>query len=63
MLFLVEIDQVTTGVSLTTPEAGCAFIEQVIFPSPSRGEQMVGGKKIVGGWVVGTYYPAIYRCG
>src|SRR5262249_528935 len=53
MLFLVEIDHVKSGVPLTS-EAGRAFIEQVIFPSLARAEQLVGEKKIVaGGAVVG----------
>ncbi len=53
MLFLVELDHVKSG-SLSTPEAGRAFIEQVIFPTLARAEQLVAEKKIVsGGPVVG----------
>jgi hypothetical protein len=53
MLFLVELDHVKSG-STPTPEAGAAFIEQIIFPSLARGEQLVSEKKILaGGPVVG----------
>jgi hypothetical protein len=53
MLFLVELDHVKTTAP-ANPEAGRAFIEQVIFPTLARGEQLVSEKKIVaGGAVVG----------
>jgi muconolactone delta-isomerase len=48
MLFLVELDHVRTGPP-PTPEAGRAFIEQVIFPTIARAEQLVAEKKIVAG--------------
>ena len=53
MLFLVELDHVRSGPP-AAPEAGLAFIEQVIFPTIARAEQLVAEKKIVaGGPVVG----------
>jgi muconolactone delta-isomerase len=53
MLFLVELDGVKSGATLT-PEAGRAFIEQVIFPTLARGQQLVAETKILaGGAVVG----------
>jgi hypothetical protein len=53
MTFLVEIDHVKSGV-MPTPETGRAFIEQIILPTLSRGEQLVSERKIVaGGPVVG----------
>ena len=48
MLFLVELDHVRTGAP-PTPEAGRVFIEQVIFPTLARAEQLVAEKKIVAG--------------
>ncbi len=48
MLFLVELDHVKTGLP-ATPEAGRAFIEQLIFPTLARAEQLVTEKKIVAG--------------
>lgn len=52
MLFLVELDHVKAG--LLTPEAGRAFIEQVIFPTLARADQLVADKRILaGGPVVG----------
>jgi muconolactone delta-isomerase len=52
MLFLVELDHVKAG--LSTPEAGRAFIEQVIFPTLARADQLVAEKRILaGGPVVG----------
>ncbi len=48
MLFLVELDHVKSGAFLT-PEAGRTFIEQVIFPTITRAEQLVAEKKIVAG--------------
>jgi hypothetical protein len=51
MLFLVELDHVKSG-SLSTPEAGRAFIEQVILPTLARAEQLVGEKRILGGGAV-----------
>ena len=53
MLFLVELDHVKSGTMLTA-DAGRAFIEQVIFPTLARAEQLVAEKKILaGGPVVG----------
>ena len=52
MLFLVELDHVKSGVQ--TPEAGKAFIEQIILPTLARAEQLLAEKKILaGGPVVG----------
>jgi muconolactone delta-isomerase len=48
MLFLVELDHVKSGV-MPTPEAGRAFIEQIIFPTLARARQLVAEKKIVAG--------------
>jgi muconolactone delta-isomerase len=48
MLFLVELDHVKSGVLLTA-EAGRAFIEQVIFPTLARAEQVATEKKILAG--------------
>ena len=48
MLFLAELDHVKSGVPLT-PEARRAFIEQIIFPTLSRAEQLVAEKKILAG--------------
>src|SRR5215467_9380765 len=48
MLFLVEIDHVRTGPP-PTPETGRVFIEQVIFPTLARAEQLVKEKKILAG--------------
>ncbi len=48
MLFLVEVDHVKTA-SPVTPEAGRAFIEQVILPTIDRAERLIAEKKIVGG--------------
>ena len=39
MLFLVELDQVKSG-GMLTPEAGRAFVEQIIFPTLARVEQL-----------------------
>ena len=53
MVFLVELDHVKSGV-LLTPDAGRAFIEQIIFPTLARAEQLVAEKKILaGGLIVG----------
>jgi hypothetical protein len=41
-----------SSLNSTTPEAGRAFIEQVIFPTLARGEQLMSEKKIVGGGAV-----------
>jgi hypothetical protein len=40
MLFLVELDHVKFG-TLSTPETGRAFIENIIFPTLARAEQLV----------------------
>jgi len=53
MLFLVELDHVKTGPP-PTPEAGRAFIEQVILPTLARAEELVAeGKILAGGPVAG----------
>lgn len=48
MLFLIELDHVKSGTPLT-PEAGQAFIEQIIFPTLARAEELAKGKKILAG--------------
>ncbi|SRR6266498_293691 len=48
MLFLVELDHVSSA-AVRTPEAGRAFIEQIIFPTLARAEQLVEEKKILAG--------------
>ena len=48
MLFLVELDHVRTGPP-PPPEASRVFIEQVIFPTLARAEQLVADKRIVAG--------------
>jgi muconolactone delta-isomerase len=51
--FLVEIDHVKSGVAMM-PEAGGAFIKDIILPTIARAEQLAAEKKIVaGGPVVG----------
>jgi hypothetical protein len=40
MLLLVELDRVQTG-NVRTPDSGHAFIEQTIFPTLARTEQLV----------------------
>jgi muconolactone delta-isomerase len=53
MLFLVELDHVKSG-AILGPEAGRAFIEQIISPTIARAEQLTAEKKILaGGPVVG----------
>src|SRR5262249_9966259 len=53
MLFLAELDYVRSGPP-PTPEAGLAFIEQVILPTLARAEQLVAEKRIAaGGPVIG----------
>ena len=53
MQFLVELDRVPSGTP-PGPEAGKAFIEQIIFPTLARAEQLVAEKRILsGGLVVG----------
>jgi hypothetical protein len=53
MLFLVELDHVKS-MAPAGQEAGRAFVEQVIFPTLGRAEQLMAEKKIVaGGAVVG----------
>jgi hypothetical protein len=51
MLFLVELDRVNPGIMMT-PESGRTFIENVIFPTLARAEQLVEEKKILSGGVV-----------
>jgi muconolactone delta-isomerase len=48
MQFLVELDHVKSGAPLT-PDAARSFIEQVIFPTIARAEQLVTEKKILAG--------------
>ena len=48
MLFLAELDRVTPDAPMT-PEAGRAFIEQVIFPTIARAEELLAGGVIVAG--------------
>ena len=48
MLFLIELDHVKQGTPLT-PEIGSAFIEQTIFPTLARAEELVKAKKILAG--------------
>jgi muconolactone delta-isomerase len=53
MLFLVEIDHVKSGL-MPSPEQSRAFIEQVIFPTLARAEQLTAeGKILAGGPVAG----------
>lgn len=53
MLFLVELDHVKSGTMLT-PEAGRAFVEQIIFPTIERAEQLIAeGRILAGGPVAG----------
>jgi hypothetical protein len=53
MLFLVELDHVKPTAPIA-PEAGRAFIEQIILPTLARAEQFMAEKKILsGGAVVG----------
>ncbi len=54
MLFLVEMDHVKSGLTPTTEE-GRAFIEQIIFPTLARAEQLTAERKILaGGPVAGS---------
>jgi muconolactone delta-isomerase len=48
MQFLVEVDHVKSGTPLS-PETGRSFVEQVIFPTIARAEQLIKEKKIVSG--------------
>jgi len=53
MLFLVELDHVRSGAPLS-PQAARTFIEEVIFPTISRAEELVDeGKIVCGGPVAG----------
>jgi muconolactone delta-isomerase len=53
MLFLVELDRINPG-STPTPEGGRTFIEQVIFPTLDRAEQLAAeGTILTGGVAVG----------
>ena len=51
MLFLVELDHVKSIAPLT-PEAGRTFIEQIIFPTIARAEQLMAEQRIVAGGAV-----------
>jgi hypothetical protein len=46
MLFLVELDHVKPTAPIP-PEAGRAFIEQIVLPTLARGEQLMAEKKIL----------------
>ncbi len=48
MLFLVEVDHVESG-NVSSPDAGRGFIEQVIFPTLARLDQLVADKTLVSG--------------
>ena len=48
MLFLIELDHVKQGTPLA-PEIARAFIEQTIFPTLARAEELVKAKKILAG--------------
>lgn len=48
MLFLVELDHVTPTTAVTADSAS-AFIEQIIFPTITRAEQLVAEKKVLSG--------------
>ena len=48
MQFLVELDHVKSGAQLTA-EAARSFIEQVIFPTLARAEQLIREHRIVAG--------------
>ena len=48
MLFLIELDHVKQGTPLT-PEIARAFIEQTIFPTLARAEELVKAKTILAG--------------
>jgi muconolactone delta-isomerase len=48
MQFLVELDHVKSGAQLT-PEAARSFVEQVIFPTLARAEQLSKERKILAG--------------
>ncbi len=46
MLFLVEVDHVESG-NVSSPDAGRGFIEQVIFPTLARLDQLVADKLMI----------------
>jgi muconolactone delta-isomerase len=48
MLFLVELDHVKSG-NILTPDTGRTFIEQIIFPTIARAEQLIAERKILAG--------------
>ena len=48
MLFLVELDHVESG-NVPSRDAGRGFIEQVIFPTLARLDQLVADKTLVSG--------------
>jgi hypothetical protein len=48
MLFLVELDRVGSSTMLG-PEEGRTFIDQIIFPTLARAEELVKQKKILAG--------------
>jgi muconolactone delta-isomerase len=51
MQFLVELDRVNPG-NTPTPEGGHTFIQQVIFPTLARAEQLMAEGKILSGGAV-----------
>ena len=48
MLFFVELDHVRSGLPQTS-EAARAFVEQIIFPTIARAEQLFAEKRILAG--------------
>jgi muconolactone delta-isomerase len=53
MLFLVELDHTSPAASMT-PDAGRAFIENIILPTLAQAEKLLAEKRVVsGGPVVG----------
>jgi len=48
MLFLVELDHVQSG-NVPSPDAGMGFIEQVIFPTLARLDELVADQTLVSG--------------
>jgi hypothetical protein len=56
MQFLVELDHVKSGAQLT-PEEARSFVEQVIFPTIARVEQLIKDKKLSAAvpWLGGSH--------
>ena len=55
MRSLVELDHVKSG-AILTPEAGRAFIEQIILSTLARDEQLAEKKILAGGPVLGALH-------